>query len=219
MEKALFFLFIIVIIIIGVLIYQNSKKAVKELPPEEKISMPEKVLENKKVALIVAFRDFQGAEYLPIKEVLEKEGVEIVVASDSLGTAIGMGGNEVEVNILLEDLKPEEFDAIIFIGGSGVPSHLDNERSYRIAKETIEKGKILGAICFSPTILAKAGVLQGKRATVWSSSLNRSPIKTLEENGAIYEDKNVVVEGKIITGNGPGAAQEFGEKLVELLKK
>jgi len=209
MKKNLLFVSILVIILIGTLVYKNLIK---------KVPMPEKVLENKKVVLIVAFRDFQGAEYLPVREALEKQGAQITVASNSLGTAIGMGGNEVKVDVLLEDVKPEEFDAVVFIGGSGVPSHLDNEKSYQIAKETIEKGKILGAICISPTILAKAGILQGKRATVWSSPLDKSPVKILEENGAIFEDKNVVVDGKIVTGNGPGAAQEFGEKIVELLR-
>jgi len=47
--------------------------------------------------------------------------------------------------------------------------------------------------------------------------MDRSPIKILQNNGAIYEDKRVVVEGKIITGNGPGAAEEFGQAIVEAL--
>jgi protease I len=66
-------------------------------------------------------------------------------------------------------------------------------------------------------ILAKAGVLKEKRATVWSSPLDRGPVRILKENGAIYEDKDVVQDGKIITANGPGAAEEFGQKLVEIL--
>jgi protease I len=65
--------------------------------------------------------------------------------------------------------------------------------------------------------LAKAGVLKGKKATVWSSSLDRGPVKILKENGVIYEDKDVVQDGKIITANGPGAAEEFGQKLAEAL--
>lgn len=179
--------------------------------------MPEKVL-DKKIAMIIAFRDFKDEEYLIPKEVLENAGVETITASDGSGTAIGAGGGEASVDILIEDLNIEDFDAIVFIGGPGALSHLDNEKSYEIAKEAIKKDKILGAICISPTILAKAGVLQGKKATVWSSPLDRSPVKTLENNGALYEDKKVVVDGKIVTANGPAAAQEFGEKLVDLLK-
>lgn len=180
--------------------------------------MPEEIMTNKKVALIVAFRDFRDEEYFLPKEVLQDAKTKVLTVSDDLGVAVGIGGGEAEVDVLIGDLKIEDFDAIVFIGGPGALPHLDSEESYRIAKETVKAGKILGAICISSTILAKADVLRGKRATVWSSSLDKSSVKVLKENGAIYEDKDVVVDGKIITANGPGAAREFGEKLVELLK-
>ena len=178
--------------------------------------MPEEIVTNKKVALIVAFRDFRDEEYFLPKEILEDAKTEVLTISDDSGVAVGIGGGEAKVDVLIGGLKVEDFDAIVFIGGPGALSHLDGEESYRIAKETIEAGKILGAICISPAILAKADVLRGKRATVWSSSLDKSAVRVLEENGAIYEDKDVVVDGKIVTANGPEAAREFGEKLVEL---
>jgi protease I len=174
-------------------------------------------LKNKKVAIILAFRDFRDEEYFETKEVLEKAGIEIKTVSDSQGKAIGMFGGEAEVDILLSDLKAKDFDAILFIGGAGAISHLDNQFSYKIAKDSILENKILGAICISPTILAKAGVLKGKKATVWSSITDTSPIKILERNSAHYLSQSVVVDGKIVTANGPGAAKEFGQKIVELL--
>jgi protease I len=88
-----------------------------------------------------------------------------------------------------------------------------------LAKETIEKDKILAAICISPVILANAGVLKGKKATVWSSPLDKNPIRILKNGGAIYKDALVVVDGKIVTANGPEAAKEFGEALVSLLTR
>ena len=75
----------------------------------------------------------------------------------------------------------------------------------------------MGAICISPALLAKAGVLEGKKATVWSRPLNKEPINILKRNGAIYEAKAVVVDGKIVTGNGPEAAEEWAEALIEVL--
>lgn len=174
---------------------------------------------SKKVAMIVAFRDFKDEEYFPPKEVLERAGAEVVTCSDKKGMAIGASGGEVQVNVLLESLDVSYFDAVVFVGGPGALEHLDNEESYKIARETVERDKVLAAICISPTILAKAGVLEEKRVTVWSSPLNRNPIRVLEEHGAIFEDKAVVVDRKIVTGNGPTAAQEFGEALAEVLKK
>lgn len=187
------------------------------LPKTEMQTTEYKVAGKKKAALIIAFRNFRDEEYFVPKRVLEQARIEVSTASDSLGTAIGSLGGDTNVDILINKLTVDDFDAILFVGGSGALEHLDNEKSYQIAKETVKKNKILGAICVSPVILAKAGILQDKKATVWSSPLDKSSVKTLENQGAIYEAKSVVVDGKIITANGPAAAQEFGEKIAELL--
>jgi len=179
--------------------------------------MPEKTLENKKIAMIIAFKDFRDQEYFVPKEVLENAGAEIITASINLGTAIGADGGEVGINQLVSEINTAEFAAVVFVGGPGCLKNIDNEDSYKVAKKTISQGKLLAAICIAPTILAKAGVLTGKRATVWNSVMDRGPIKILEANGAIYEDKPVVIDGKIVTGNGPEAAQKFGETIKGLL--
>ena len=176
-------------------------------------------LEGKKIAMIIAFRDFRDAEYFVPKEIFKKAGAEVKTVSDKLGTAIGADGGDTEVDLLLEDLNISDFDAIVFIGGPGCLSHLDNETSYKIAKEAVNQNKVLASICISPVILAKAGVLSGKKATVWSSPLDRGPVKILKENGAIYVDENVVIDGKLITANGPAAAEKFGQKILEILTK
>ena len=191
--------------------------------------MPEKTIETpegkpsasygagKKIAMIIAHRDFRDEEYFVPKEILEGAGAEVKTASNQMGRALGADGGEVEIDLLVKDLNPADFDVVVFIGGPGCLGNLDNENSYQVAKETVSQNKILASICISPIILAKAGVLKGKKATVWSSPMDRSPVKILEENGAIYQDELVVVDGKIITGNGPGAAKEFGEAIVEVL--
>lgn len=181
--------------------------------------MAEQILEGKKIAMIIAFRDFRDAEYFVPKEILEKAGAKITTVSTKSGTAIGADGGDVAVDILLETLNPADFDGIVFIGGPGCLEDLDNENSYKIARETVEQNKVLGSICISPMILAKAGVLSGKRATVWSSPMDREPVRTLEKGGAIYQDELVVVDGKLITGNGPAAAERFAQALVETLTR
>jgi len=172
---------------------------------------------GKKAVMVIAFRDFRDVEYFVPKEILEKAGIGVKTASNKVGTAIGADGGEVEVDLLVSQINPAEFDAVIFVGGPGALNALDHEDSYRVARETVSQGKILAAICISPVILAKAGVLKEKRATVWTD-FAKSQAKILEKEGAIFEDKSVVVEGKIITANGPAAAKEFGEKILELLK-
>ena len=210
MKKNLIFIGIIVILIVaGIFIYKGLTK-------KEEISMPENLV-GKKIAMIIAFRDFRDAEYFVPKEILEKAGIEVKTASNKKGIAIGADGGDVKVDLLVSEINPAEFAAVVFIGGSGCLENLDNESSYRVAQETVSQNRVLASICISPVILAKAGVLEGKKATVWSSVMDRSPIKILQNNGAIYEDKRVVVEGKIITGNGPEAAEEFGKAIVEAL--
>jgi len=170
-----------------------------------------------KVVEIIAFKDFRDEEYFVPKQILEEAGIEVKTASNQKGRAIGADGGEVEIDLLLSEVNPAELAAVVFIGGPGCLENLDNESSYKVVQETVAQGKILASICISPTILAKAGVLNGKKATVWSSPLDKGPVKILEDNGAIYQDRAVVVDGKIITGNGPGASREFGEKIVEVL--
>jgi protease I len=176
-----------------------------------------KPLEDRKIAIIIAFRDFRDEEYLIPRQILNSAGAEIKTVSTSLGIAIGRDGGEVKVNILLDEFKPSDFNAILFIGGPGAAKYIDDPLAHHIAREAGETDRVLGAICIAPAILARAGVLQGKEATVWSSLMDKSAIKILKEGRAKYLSDPVVVDGKIITANGPAAAREFAEAIIEAL--
>jgi len=95
--------------------------------------------------------------------------------------------------------------------------HLDNNVSYSLCKKTVAAGKLLGAICITPRILAKAGVLTGKKATGWDGDNELAAI--FKEHDVTYEKKPVVVDGKFVTATGPSAAHEFGQTILDLLKK
>lgn len=180
--------------------------------------MTKKPLEGKKIAIIVAFRDYRDVEYFIPRDILINAGAKVVTVSTEPGIAIGTEGGEAKIDLTLDYLgKMDIFDGIVFIGGPGAVRYLDNERSYKIAQKTVEVDKVLAAICISPSILAKAGVLKGKKATVWSAPLDKSAIMILEDNGAIFKEQAVVVDGKIVTAKGPSAAKEFGQSLVKVL--
>jgi len=172
---------------------------------------------KRKAVFIIAFQDFRDREYFIASEILELKGVEIKVASNKKGIAIGADGGEVKVDFLISEINLLDFDVIIFIGGPGCLKYLDSEDSYKIIKATIDKGKILASICISPVILAKTGVLKNKRATVWYSVLDKKPIKILKENGAKFIDENVVQDENIITANDPEATEKFANKILESL--
>lgn len=174
-----------------------------------------KTLKDKKIALIIAFRDFRDEEYFFTKQDLENEGAQITTVSSSLGSALGKMGGEVKVDVLLKDLKVDDYDAVLFIGGPGAYKYFDDPTCQKIAKETVEKNKVLGAICSAPAILAKAGVLKGKKATVWTSNMDKSLVKILQNGGAEYLDLIVVTDGKIVTANGPEASHEFVRAIIK----
>lgn len=171
------------------------------------------------ILYVIAKNGFRDEEYFIPREVLEAAGHAIVTASNGEAgvVAVGSHGGEARIDATIADMKAAAFDAVVFAGGPGAAENLDNEESYRLIRETVATGKLLGAMCIAPTILAKAGVLRGKKATVWSSPLDQDPIAILENNGAEYIDAPVVEDSNIITANGPKAAHAFGEALVARL--
>jgi protease I len=168
----------------------------------------------KKAVMIIAEDNFRDEELFEPREILENNGIEVKVASTSLGQASGMLGATVKPDILVRDIKVSDFDAIVFVGGSGSSQYWDDPLAHKLAKEAVDNNKIVAAICIAPVTLANAGILKGKRATVWSSQAGQ-----LRAKGANYTGKSVEKEGKIITATGPSAAREFGEALVNALKE
>lgn len=168
-----------------------------------------------KIALIIAFKNFRDEEYFIPREIFLSAGFEVKTISSEKGIAIGGSGGEAKVEISFENFNVSQFQVIVFVGGPGAYKYIDDKQAWQIAMEATEQDKILAAICIAPVILARAGVLHGKKATVWSSVMDKRPIRMIEENGAKYIDKPVVSDGKIITANGPAAANAFAEIIVQ----
>jgi protease I len=167
-----------------------------------------------RVLLIIAPANFRDEELLHTKEELEKAGVETVIASSTLKDARGMLGARVRPSIKIDQAKVDDYDAVVFVGGSGSSVYFDDDRAISIASEAFKKGKKTCAICIAPVILANAGVLKGKRATVFPGDY----VKMIEGRGAKYTGKPVEVDGNVITASGPDAAREFGRALAKALR-
>jgi protease I len=176
-------------------------------------------LNNKKILFILPYEDYSDRELDIPRNLFGMFGAEIIIASSSLGTATGRDGGSVETDCLLSDIKPEDYDAVVFVGGVGSVALQNNEDAHRIARGTLSNGKVLGAICIAPVILAKAGVLSGLQATVWSDNGNSGPIEELVRAKAEYIGEEVVVDGRLVTANGPAAAENFARAIIKLLSK
>jgi protease I len=166
----------------------------------------------KTAAMVIAAKGFRDEEYQIPKAILEKAGVRVVTVSTTLTEAVGKLGLRVIPDRLLKQLTVDDADVILFVGGGGSEQYFDDPIAHRIAHEYAQNGKIVGAICIAPVILARAGLLAGKKATVFPDGQ-----AALEQNGACYTGNPVEVDGLLITGNGPAAAAEFGRKTLELL--
>ena len=112
------------------------------------------------------------------------------------------------------------YDAVVFVGGGGTPIIRKEVAALKIARETLVAGKVLAAICWAPTILAKAGVLRGKRATVWEgpdAEYGKNTSEVLVDFGAQYVPEGCVVDGRIVTADGPATAEEMAAEIAKLL--
>jgi protease I len=164
--------------------------------------------------LIIANKNFRDEEFFITKEELEKNKMNLVIASSEIKESKGMFGKTITPNILLKDADAKNYDAIIFIGGSGTSEYFNNETALNLAKSAYKENKIVAAICIAPVILANAGILKGKRATVSESLANK-----ITSKGAKYVDEDFVVDGKIITADGPSASRAFVREIIKALKK
>lgn len=167
---------------------------------------------GKKVVMIIAPSNFRDEEYLQPREILESKGAEVKVASKGVTRARGMLGHEANVDLQLNQVNVDEYDAVVFVGGSGASVYFDDALAQKIAKDAVAKNKILGAICVAPSILANAGLLEGVEATCFESEK-----ENLEKHGAKYIKTGVVEVGNMVTSSGPEAAKQFGNKLAEKL--
>lgn len=202
---------LVFLLILGLLFSGCGKKEEAEIEPEK---MEQRVIEGKKVVMVIAEKNYRDEELLDPEEVLADAGAIVSVASTTQDMVKGMGGHEIQPDLLVTDIKPEDWDAIVFVGGIGASQYWDDVFVHNLAKEFLNQGKIVGAICIAPVTLANAKILEGKKATCWKSEGDK-----LKAKGVFYTEEDVVRDGNIITASGPAAAKKFGEALVEALKE
>jgi putative intracellular protease/amidase len=165
-------------------------------------------------ALFVIQEHFNTSEYGEPRAILEGTGATITVAAASLDSVKSYANvKEVQPDILVSNAHAADYDVIVLVGG--YPYDPDDPEAHRLAQEAAAGGKLLAGICNGVIAMAKAGVLENKQVT----SLTYHPASLLEAGGAVPTDATVKRDGLIISGNGPGASQEFGEAIAAALKE
>ena len=168
---------------------------------------------SKRFLLIIAPEQFNDTELEDTRNLLQQAGHLVHIASTQTGEACGMHGLFENVDVHLDHCSSHDYDALVIIGGYGSVGHLwDSKILHDLVKAFYGEDKLVSAICVSPAVLAKAGILAGKEATVWSMPETHDALKA---GGASLSERPVVVDGSVITANSPDASTAFGQALVD----
>lgn len=159
-------------------------------------------------AIIVLADGFEEIEAFTVIDVLRRANIEVVTAG--LVSSVVEGAHKIRTmaDKTLADVNADSFDALILPGGAGYKNLLNSQKVLRLVQDFNKKNKILAAICAAPAVLAKAGVLDGRIATIYPGMESQLPRP---------RDARVVVDKNIITSKSPGTAMEFALKLAEIL--
>jgi len=166
----------------------------------------------KKIVMVIAHEGFRDEEYLEPKRIFENNDFKVTVASSRLTDAVGKLGARVKPDILVKNIDVKDYDGIVLIGGPGAREYFKDKLVHNLLNTANQLNKVISAICIAPNILANAGLLKGVKATCWDSD-------NLINKGAEYTGSSVEVSGRIITGKGPFAAEEFAEAIVAEVNK
>jgi len=154
--------------------------------------------------------------YTGVRPAFEEAGYDVVVASRTMEPIRAKNLSfEVEVDLLLEDVRVEDYDAILFNCDNDITFGSARAETDRIAQEAVEQRKVLGAICSGPRVLAYAEVVEGKTTT-------GEPSQTcgmLEQSGATCTGADVERDGLIITARDRYASRAFVQTILEALQE
>jgi protease I len=174
----------------------------------------DKKLTGKKVAILVT-DGFEQVEMTQPRNALEEAGAETKIVSLKSGQIQGMHhadkGEKFDVDLTLEQAKPDEFDALMIPGGLMNPDQLrSSPEALEFTRHFFREGKPVAAICHGPWVLIDAGVVRGRTLTSWPA------IKTDVRNaGGNWVNEEVAVDNGLVTSRKPDDIPAFNKKMIE----
>jgi protease I len=170
-------------------------------------------------AIILTADKFEDMElFFPYFRLLE-EGLEVDIAAPKKGHIEGEHGYDLEVKKTFDEINPDDYDLLVIPGGSptGAPSVVRKDaRAQAIAKSFFNSNKLVSSICHGPWLLASAGLVGGRRLTsYWRDGVPED----IKKAGGIYEDKEVIVDGNLVTSRYPGDLPAFMRETIRMINK
>ncbi len=152
---------------------------------------------------------FEEIEAMSTIDVLRRAGLSVTTVGIPATIVKGSKGTQTIADKKISEVDLDSFDALVLVGG--YPGYVNLGKSNQVleaVKSFNEKEKTIAAICAAPSILAKAGILENRKATIYPG---------MEKEIPRPRGERVVEDGHIITSQGPGTAIEFALKIVEKL--
>jgi len=166
---------------------------------------------------ILATHGYEQSELMDPREKLKKAGFTVEVISPESGSIRGWKGKDwgesVDVDVELSRAKVADYDALVLPGGVINPDQLRvNKQALDFVRGFDADNKPIAAICHAPWLLAETGISKGRDVTSWPS------VRTdLENAGGRWQDKEVVVDGNLITSRKPDDIPAFTQAVVAAL--
>lgn len=170
--------------------------------------------QDRQALMVLPLMNFNQDEYEYTRRALEDNGIRVMIAASELGVCTGVSGITIDADFGFDSIDPDNYDGIVFIGGPGVDAYFSNDKALELANKFFNANKTVGAICWAPVILAKAGILSRRKTTGWDGAK-----ADFENAGAIYTGDKVTVDDVIVTADGPESALKFGQQVAEMINK
>ena len=167
-----------------------------------------------KIAVLIG-KDFEDSEYTQPARAFEEAGYKLTHIGLKKGeTVTGKKQNTpVQIDAAADDADSAEFDALLIPGGYSPDNLRAHEGPVRLVKEFMENGKPVLAICHGPQLLITARKLKGRKVTGW-----KSLIEDIKYAGADFIDKEVVVDGNLVTSRQPADIPAFIKASLKVLE-
>ena len=176
------------------------------------------ILKGKKVAILTE-SGFEEVELTSPKKALEDAGARVEIVSPQKEKVKAWAHDhwsiELPVDVNVEEADPNNYDALMIPGGVLNPDKMRmNDKCVEFAQHFLQEGKPVAAICHGPQLLIETGMLEGRNMTSYPS------VKTDMINaGAIWADREVIVDNGLVTSRSPKDLEAFNKKMIEEIKE